>query len=954
MTVVASARDAAGRPSHDDGWFGWGRGVDVVLEKHGFLPSDPVDSEVVLTSGLLAQPGVFLLTRQPDAFWTPDAVRAVADARAGLFIEGPLSPALADEFGIERVGPLTGWEGAVMPDTKEFIAESQAYGAAPGGRVGLAVAGRAERWGALGRCTRLASYVSGERTPAVAQAGSHIVSAFGLLALLAERHAPHPEEGAHPTLGLEVMLLAIIDHLHRAVDVPRVRVTGWAGGARMGAALLHEVRGPLAARDVAVVANHDDAAGLSPTWSWPASLADDAAALAAAGDGGAALALTAEGPAPDAGLRTLADAAGQSPWGVTPARTSGAEPFGTATDVVWADEHGLTYIEADNAAHMHPHRVSNIAQDGTSAPADVLCVPRTQTITDDEATMAASIARTRAAGGLLVVRAPPDPDDDTSPRRVGDLLAAADRRTLGELAQWWSRSRALRVLSVDGRRVRFRALEPVGDVTLEMRDRDGCAAVRVDVVVGEQIVEFPSPGAPDLTPDRFAEDLEDVCAAQGVPADQRWVAAARAEDARAAERLAAVESLLPRGSCHVLVHGAHAGGLALALAVARPDVDVTAVTDERFAAVAGACAAYKRGLDKRVQFLAAAQLDRAGPARLVLAVPSSVDALERLLACVAPGGSFVAFDATAPGKRALGGMRVTGEVQDGTGYVLTRSPHDTADLVIAPQIPRDLSGWKPIERAYGTTIRGHLDARRLGSPATRDATLRTNTVNVPSRGETLFAYLRHFAGIETLEGLRLVEIGCGFGALAAYLTWRGSTADTFAVDLEEDTVTVARAAAEAAGLMSLRFATADARTLEPISDGTADIVVANNSLLYLTSKRALDEALSSIARVLAPDGVVVIYQANRLRVREPFTGAPLIHLLPPRAGRIAGRIAGLPHNHGRVRLVSPREFRRRLRAAGFVDVVTAPPGTPNRRARDVSEFFGAVARAPRAASSRGM
>jgi hypothetical protein len=70
--------------------------------------------------------------------------------------------------------------------------------------------------------------------------------------------------------------------------------------------------------------------------------------------------------------------------------------------------------------------------------------------------------------------------------------------------------------------------------------------------------------------------------------------------------------------------------------------------------------------------------------------------------------------------------------------------------------------------------------------------------------------------------------------------------------------------------------------------------------------------------VLAPGGILVMRNANRLHPIDQFTGLPLIHLLPPAMTvRVAKRLG---RRRSYCRLLPPGRARRELLAAGF----TAP------------------------------
>ena len=169
----------------------------------------------------------------------------------------------------------------------------------------------------------------------------------------------------------------------------------------------------------------------------------------------------------------------------------------------------------------------------------------------------------------------------------------------------------------------------------------------------------------------------------------------------------------------------------------------------------------------------------------------------------------------------------------------------------------------------------------------------------------------------------MLELGCGFGALAAQLAVLDPPARLIAVDNDRRYVDVARTCVDELGLESLvDVRELDMRSLDGIESGAIDIALANNAFPYLPTAAAADEGLREIGRVLSPRGVVLFYHANRWRPREPFTGTPLLHLLPPTVGRPLSRLTRQPLSHGRVRLLSAPELRRRLRPAGLEPVAT--------------------------------
>jgi ubiquinone/menaquinone biosynthesis C-methylase UbiE len=223
-------------------------------------------------------------------------------------------------------------------------------------------------------------------------------------------------------------------------------------------------------------------------------------------------------------------------------------------------------------------------------------------------------------------------------------------------------------------------------------------------------------------------------------------------------------------------------------------------------------------------------------------------------------------------------------------------------------------------RALERYFRGK--GRDVEDAATR-STIDINSTLVPRRGDNVLRWLAELADIPSLSGLRVLELGCGFGALATYLALRERPARFVAIDVSNDYLELARQCASELGLEGvLSFAHADMRELSVLGE-QFDALIVNNALIYLVTGADAQCALDQAYRATAPGGAIVFHHANKWRWREPFTKDPLLHLLPTPVARGVSRVTGWRHNHGRVRLLSPPELRRRLRHAGFRNVEIA-------------------------------
>jgi ubiquinone/menaquinone biosynthesis C-methylase UbiE len=192
-------------------------------------------------------------------------------------------------------------------------------------------------------------------------------------------------------------------------------------------------------------------------------------------------------------------------------------------------------------------------------------------------------------------------------------------------------------------------------------------------------------------------------------------------------------------------------------------------------------------------------------------------------------------------------------------------------------------------------------------------TLATNSDLAEARAATLEHALEG-AGISDVRGLDVIDIGCGFGALALVFAARG--AHVVAVDANADRLEVGRQVAERHGL-DARFLQASMEEME-LAENTFDVAVMNNSLCYLVRRRDRYTALRLVVRALRDGGVLVVRNPNRLHPVDQFTGVPGLGVLPPLAAR---SIAAMLRRHrSRVRLVSNQGARRELMRSGFGDV----------------------------------
>jgi 2-polyprenyl-3-methyl-5-hydroxy-6-metoxy-1,4-benzoquinol methylase len=193
-------------------------------------------------------------------------------------------------------------------------------------------------------------------------------------------------------------------------------------------------------------------------------------------------------------------------------------------------------------------------------------------------------------------------------------------------------------------------------------------------------------------------------------------------------------------------------------------------------------------------------------------------------------------------------------------------------------------------------------------------TLDTNSTLAASRGDLLLRILERRGGPGDLRGLRVADLGCGFGSLSLYFAVAG--ADVIGVDPNLERANVAACIARDLGLTAT-FARGWVDDLT-LTDGSIDVVVLNNSLCYVVRRPDRKRALGHVQRILAPDGWTVLRNPSRSAPLDPFTGLPLVHQLPPGIAQRVLRRRGRPRSP--VRLRTAGGLSRELRRAGLRSV----------------------------------
>ena len=123
----------------------------------------------------------------------------------------------------------------------------------------------------------------------------------------------------------------------------------------------------------------------------------------------------------------------------------------------------------------------------------------------------------------------------------------------------------------------------------------------------------------------------------------------------------------------------------------------------------------------------------------------------------------------------------------------------------------------------------------------------------PNQAAMREAYLSR---IDTGDGSRILEVGCGTGAVTrALAAWPGTAA---AVGIDPSPVLIERARDLAAGLANISFQIGDALAL-PYEAASFDVVVFHTALCHIAEPQ---DAVGQAFRVLRPGGTVAVFDGD--------------------------------------------------------------------------------------------
>lgn len=116
---------------------------------------------------------------------------------------------------------------------------------------------------------------------------------------------------------------------------------------------------------------------------------------------------------------------------------------------------------------------------------------------------------------------------------------------------------------------------------------------------------------------------------------------------------------------------------------------------------------------------------------------------------------------------------------------------------------------------------------------------------------------KFFAFVDFPEAARVLEIGCGSGAISRELAHCPNVGEI--VGLDPSPVFLAKARELAAGIPKLRFQEGDARVAQPFNDDAFDVAVFHTCLTHVPGP---EEAVGETVRVLRPGGQLAILDGD--------------------------------------------------------------------------------------------
>jgi SAM-dependent methyltransferase len=152
------------------------------------------------------------------------------------------------------------------------------------------------------------------------------------------------------------------------------------------------------------------------------------------------------------------------------------------------------------------------------------------------------------------------------------------------------------------------------------------------------------------------------------------------------------------------------------------------------------------------------------------------------------------------------------------------------------------------DSAFARSIRRHVHWGYFASPGTAEPT----EAGFLAAAEAMTTRMCEAAGAK--DGLRILDVGCGFGGTIAHLNERVSGCDLVGLNIDARQLERARQTVQAARGNTVRFVEGDACAI-PLADGAFDAVTAVECVFHFPSRKSF---LGEARRVLRPGGTLAV------------------------------------------------------------------------------------------------
>lgn len=192
-----------------------------------------------------------------------------------------------------------------------------------------------------------------------------------------------------------------------------------------------------------------------------------------------------------------------------------------------------------------------------------------------------------------------------------------------------------------------------------------------------------------------------------------------------------------------------------------------------------------------------------------------------------------------------------------------------------------------------------------------------NVYSIPWRIAEVLDVLRRYSGLDSLDSMRVVDAGCGFGGISLFLATDASASEVIGLDINVESLAALSNVCRDQGISNVRPLCADL-TETPLTSDSVDLALLYDSFVY----RSMDvsSTLLEYWRVLRPGGRLVIKVANGWSPLYLALAVPGVRLL---AGRTLNRLADSADRsfHAQnMRIPSARMMTNLIARTGFVDI----------------------------------